>query len=79
MNLFDGKLEIIEAYQLEDNLYKIVANYVDNTGTYSTYDLSIGDIIYIDGSMLGYTLLRYKVKTINRSEMQKSIISVDAT
>ena len=78
MNLFDGKLEIIEAYQLEDNLYKIVANYVDNTGTYSTYDLSIGDIIYIDGSMLGYTLLRYKVKTINRSEMQKSIISVDA-
>lgn len=79
MNLFDGKLEITEAYQLEDNLYKIVGNYVDNTGTFSTYDLSVGDIIYIDGSMLGYTLLRYKVKTINKSEMQKAVISVDAT
>lgn len=79
MNLFDGKLEITDAYQIDDNLYKIVANYVDNTATFTTHSLSVGDIIYIDGSVLGYTLLRYKVKAINRSEMQKSIISVDAT
>lgn len=79
MNLFDGRLDIQDAYMIEDNLYRIVGNYVDNTGSFTSRDVSVGDIIYIDGSMLGYTLLRYKVQTINYDEMQRSIISVDAT
>ena len=79
MNLFDGRLDSQDADVIGDKLYRIVGKYVDNTGSLTARDVSVGDIIYIDGSMLGYTLLRYKVQTINYDEMQRSIISVDAT
>lgn len=78
MNLFEGKLDISDAYAIDESTYKIIGEYTDNTGTFVAAQVSEGDIIYADGTMLGYTLLRYKVKTVNRKEMEGSTIVVEA-
>ena len=75
MNLFDGKFDLIDGYYVDENTYKIQGNYVDNTGTYSSYDVQVGDIVYLDGSFVGMGLLRYKISELHYDEFYDSIIS----
>lgn len=75
MNLFDGKFDIEDAYYVDENQYKVQGNYVDNTGTYSTYDAQVGDIIYLDGTFVGLPLLRYKITELHLEEYSGSSIS----
>lgn len=75
MNLFDGKFDLIDGYYVEENTYKVQGNYTDNTGTYSSYDVQVGDIIYVDGSMVGAGLLRYKISELHFEEFYDAIIS----
>lgn len=75
MNLFDGKFELVDAYYVDENQYKVQGNFVDNTGTYSNYDAQVGDIIYLDGSFVGLSLLRYKIIELHFEEYEGSIIS----
>ena len=75
MNLFDGKFDLTDGYSIDTNVYKIQGNYVDNTGTYSSYDAQVGDIIYLDGSMIGAGLLRYKITELHLEEYYDAIIS----
>ena len=75
MNLFDGKFDLVDGYYVEENTYKIQGNYTDNTGTYSSYDVQVGDIIYVDGSMVGAGLLRYKITELHLEEFYDAIIS----
>ena len=75
MNLFDGKFDLIDGYSIDTNEYKIQGNFVDNTGTYSSYDAQVGEIIYLDGSMIGVPLLRYKITELHFEEYYDAIIS----
>lgn len=75
MNLFDGKFDLIDSYPLSENKHKIQGNYTDNTGTYTSYDAQVGDIIYVDGSFLGLPLLRYKIIELHTEEYYDSVIS----
>lgn len=75
MNLFDGKFEILDAYYMDINTYKVQGNFIDNTGTYSSYDAQVGDIIYVDGSMLGLPLLRYRISELHFEEYYDAVIS----
>lgn len=75
MNLFDGKFDLVDGYFVDTNKYKIQGNYVDNTGTYTSYDAQVGDIIYIDGSFVGVPLLRYKISELHLDEYHDSVIS----
>lgn len=75
MNLFDGKFDLLDAYFLSENKYRIQGNYVDNTGTYSPYDAKVGDIIYVDGSFVGLPLLRYKITELHFEEYYDAVIS----
>jgi hypothetical protein len=45
MNLFDGKFDLVDGYYVDENTYKIQGNYTDNTGTYSSYDVQVGDLL----------------------------------
>ena len=75
MNLFNGKFDLLDGYSLDTNKYKIQGNYTDNTGTYTSYDAQVGDIIYADGSMIGVGLLRYKIVELHFEEYYDSVIS----
>lgn len=75
MNLFDGKFDLEDAYYVDVNQYKIQGNYVDNTGSFSTYDAQVGDIIYLDGTFVGIPLLRYKIIDLHIEEYSGSSIS----
>lgn len=75
MNLFDGKFDLVDAYYVDVNQYRIQGSYTDNTGTYSTYDAQVGDIIYVDGSFVGLPLLRYKIIELHMEEYYDAIIS----
>ena len=57
MNLFDGKFDLVDGYYVEENTYKIQGNFTDNTGTFTSYDAQVGDIVYLDGSFVGVPLL----------------------
>lgn len=67
MKIFDARFDIEYAYPDEDkdNTFIIGGNLVDVTGIYSTQDVNVGDIIYADGRILGFDLLRYKIIEIN--------------
>lgn len=75
MNLFDGKFDLVDGCYVDENTYKIQGNYTDNTGRYSSYDVQVGDIIYVDGSMVGAGLLRYKISELHFEEFYDAIIS----
>lgn len=75
MNLFDGKFDLVDGYTVDTNMYKIQGSYVDNTGTYSSYDVQVGDIIYVDGSFVGVPLLRYKITELHLEEFYDAVIS----
>lgn len=75
MNLFDGKFDLVDAYYVDVNQYKIQGSYVDNTGTYSVYDAQVGDIIYLDGSFVGIPILRYKIIQLHTEEYYDAVIS----
>lgn len=75
MNLFDGKFDLVDSCYVDENTYKIQGNYTDNTGAYSSYDVQVGDIIYVDGSMVGAGLLRYKISELHFEEFYDAIIS----
>ena len=75
MNLFDGKFDLIDAYYVDTNKYRIQGSYADNTGTYSIYDAQVGDIVYLDGSFVGIPLLRYKIIELHFDEYYNSVIS----
>lgn len=75
MNLFDGKFDLIDAYYVDTNQYRIQGSYTDNTGIYSTYDAQVGDIVYLDGSFVGIPLLRYKITELHMEEYHDAIIS----
>lgn len=62
MNMFNAKLNLNDSMPTEVmGQNKIIATVVDNLGLYSSYDCSVGDIIYLDGSLWGMGLLRYKI------------------
>lgn len=75
MNLFDGKFDLVDAYYVDENKYKIQGSFTDNTGTYSSYDAQVGDIVYLDGSFVGLQLLRYKVVELHMEEYYDAVIS----
>lgn len=75
MNLFDGKFDLIDAYYVDVNQYRIQGSYTDNTGTFSSYDAQVGDIIYVDGSFVGIPILRYKIKELHMEEYYDAVIS----
>lgn len=75
MNLFDGKFDLVDGYSIDTNIYKVQGNFIDNTGTYTTYDAQVGDIIYADGSSVGIPLLRYKITELHSDEYYDSVIS----
>lgn len=75
MNLFDGKFDLVDAYYVDTNKYKIQGSYTDNTGTFSTYDAQVGDIIYLDGTFVGIPILRYKIVELHTGEYYASVLS----
>lgn len=75
MNLFNGRFDFVDGYVVDTNKYKIQGNFVDNTGTYLSYNAQVGDIIYADGSMIGVELLRYKIVELHLDEFYDSVIS----
>lgn len=78
MNIFDARFDIEYAYldDAENNIYKLSGIIVDMTGVYSTSDVRIGDIIYLDGRILGFDLLRYKIVDIDTAETTYSNLVV---
>lgn len=70
MKIFDARFDIEYAYvdESKENAYIMSGNLVDVTGVYSTEDVKVGDIIYVDGRILGFDLLRYKILEINNEE-----------
>ena len=75
MNLFDGKFDLVDGYYVDENKYKIQGNFTDNTGTFTSYDAQVGDIVYLDGSFVGVPLLRYKITELHFDEYYDSVIS----
>lgn len=75
MNLFDGKFDLVDGYYVDENKYKIQGNFTDNTGTFTSYDAQVGDIVYLDGSFIGVPLLRYKISELHFDEYYDSVIS----
>lgn len=69
MNLFNARFDITDGGYVDESTYRIAGTVVDNTGTYYGFNVQEGDIIYVDGSMIGIELLRYKVTSINSVEM----------
>lgn len=66
-NIFTGKLELTMANVVpgELNQWDIVANFVDSSGMFYASDAVINDIIYIDGTLFNYGMLRYKIVYID--------------
>lgn len=62
---FSAKLDIMFANPTDYNQWEIMAYVVDNTGNFFAGNASIGDIVYLDGSMLGLQVLRYRIKSID--------------
>lgn len=76
MNLFNARLDITEGGYVDSSTYKIAGTIVDNTGNYYGFNVQEGDIIYVDGSMIGVDLLRYKVKSINSVNLAEVDVNV---
>lgn len=65
MNLFNAKFILNSCVATEENnKYTISAEIVDNSGMFFSSDAKINDIIYLNGSVLGQLLLRYKLTKI---------------
>ena len=79
MNYFNGRFDVEDGGYHDETHYRIVGGFVENSGTYFATDAQIGDIIYLDGSMIGVPLLRYKISEINYDETNGSTLSVLAT
>lgn len=79
MNYFNGRFDVEDGGYHDEIHYRIVGGFVDNSGTYFATDTQVGDIIYLDGSMIGVPLLRYKISEINYDETNGSTLSVLAT
>ena len=60
MNLFNARFDISDGGYVDESTYRIAGTVVDNTGTYYGFNVQEGDIIYVDGSMIGVELLRYE-------------------
>lgn len=76
MNLFNARFDILDGGYVDESTYRIAGTVVDNTGTYYGFNVQEGDIIYVDGSMIGVELLRYKVKSINEVDMANVDLNV---
>lgn len=76
MNLFNARFDISDGGYVDESTYRIAGTVVDNTGTYYGFNVQEGDIIYVDGSMIGVELLRYKVTAINSVDMAEVDLNV---
>ena len=65
MNYFNGRFDVEDGGYHDETHYRIVGGFVDNSGTYfATYE-KVVDIIYFDGSPIGFHLLLYKLAEVN--------------
>lgn len=76
MNYFNARFDITDGGYYDGVNYRLVGDVIDNTGNYFAYNAQVGDIIYVDGSFLGFPLLRYKIIEINSDETAGSQLSV---
>lgn len=68
MKFFNAKIIINYSSALEaPGEYEISANIIDNSGIFFASDVKVGDIMYLNGSIVGELLLRYKVKEIKEA------------
>lgn len=65
---FSARFDIVSYESISSNIGKVIGNVFDNTGNFFATSVNVGDIIYVDGSMLGLQVLRYKVKSINSTK-----------
>ena len=76
MNYFNARFDITDGgYYVLFN-YILVWDVIDNTFNYFSYNAQVGYIIYVDGSFLGFPLLRYKIIEINFDETIGAQLSV---
>ena len=67
MKQFRARFDLYKINTIDSKSWDIYAFIIDNTANYYANDVCINDIIYIDSTILGSTVIRYKVTFIDQN------------
>lgn len=74
---FTARFDLTSIIPISENQWSIVGYIIDNTGNFFASSSSIGNIIYMDGSMLGLQVLRYKVINVDYEQTSGTELYAD--